>query len=310
MVGIWSGIARGAASEDKEAQAKATGLAVKIKPLKEVKEFRTRKEMSFLKFLTYMFVPLSVGMFPHLFQHWLTAKDAKSFKTPVICHPIFIMIVWVPCVLIGIWGTTTPYAGSPNGILVYLVKIKTGALLGGFLAAGILAAIMSSLDSQFLCIGTMFTTDIVNHYRPGRFSDKQQVWIARAFIIGVVIVTYFLSLANLTSVFTLGVWCFSGFSALFPLVFACVYWKRLTTAGAYACVLAVGASWLGFFYHAYSTSKTPDQFRSYSVVVGGYETMPVFWMILASTAAMVLVSLMTPRMDEQHLSRFFPENKA
>ncbi|MEO1058032.1 MAG: aminotransferase class V-fold PLP-dependent enzyme, partial [Actinomycetota bacterium] len=39
-------------------------------------------------------------------------------------------------------------------------------VLGGFLAAGILAAIMSSLDSQFLCLGTMFTTDIVNHYAP------------------------------------------------------------------------------------------------------------------------------------------------
>ena len=307
MVGVWTKISKGASAEDKESIIKAKVLAVKIKPLKEVKQFRTRKDMSFLKFLTYMFVPLSVGMFPHLFQHWLTAKDANSFKTPVVCHPIFIMIVWVPCVLIGIWGTTTAYAGSPNGILVFLVKTQTGALLGGFLAAGILAAIMSSLDSQFLCIGTMFTTDIVNHYAPKRFSDEQQIWVARAFIIGIVVVTYLLSLANLTSVFTLGVWCFSGFSALFPLVFACVYWKRLTTAGAYACVITVGITWAAFFYHAYSTSSTPDQFRSYSVVVGGHETMPVFWMILASTAAMVLVSLATKPMDDEHLARFFPE---
>lgn len=308
-VGIWSKIARGAGSEKEEDQKAAANLAVKIKPVPVVKEYRTRKEMSFLKFLTYMFVPLSVGMFPHLFQHWLTARDANSFKTPVICHPIFIMIVWVPCVLMGIWGTTTAYAGSPNGLLVFLVKTQTGAILGGFLAAGILAAIMSSLDSQFLCIGTMFTTDIVNHYAPDKFNDKQQIWVARAFIIGVVIVTYILSLANLTSVFTLGVWCFSGFSALFPLVFACVYWKRLTTAGAYACVVTVGVAWAGFFYHAYSTSATPDQFRAYSVKVGGYETMPVFWMILASTTAMVLVSLATKPMDEKHLARFFPEKK-
>lgn len=309
MIAVWTKIGKGASSDKPEDKKAASILAVKVKPLKVVKEFRTRKEMSFLKFLTYMFVPLSVGMFPHLFQHWLTAKDANSFKTPVVCHPIFIMIVWVPCVLIGIWGTATPYAGSPNGLLVFLVKTKTGAVLGGFLAAGILAAIMSSLDSQFLCIGTMFTTDIVNHYAPGKYSDKQQVWVARAFIIGVVIVTYLLSLANLTSVFTLGVWCFSGFSALFPLVFACVYWKRLTTAGAYACVLTVGIAWAAFFYHAYSTSKTPDEFRSYSVVIGGYETMPVFWMILASTAALVLVSLATKPMDEKHLERFFPASK-
>ena len=53
-----------------------------------------------------LLIPLSVGMFPHLFQHWLTAKSASSFKLPVVAHPIFIMIVWVPCVLIGIWATT------------------------------------------------------------------------------------------------------------------------------------------------------------------------------------------------------------
>ena len=55
-------------------------------------------------FISYMLVPLSVGMFPHLFQHWLTAKSAKSFRLTVIAHPICIMIVWVPCILIGIWG--------------------------------------------------------------------------------------------------------------------------------------------------------------------------------------------------------------
>lgn len=307
-VGLWTKISKGAAAEDVESQNQARELAGKLKPLKAVMEYRTRSEMSFMKFLTYMFVPLSVGMFPHLFQHWLTARNANSFKTPVICHPIFIMIVWVPCVLIGIWATTTPYEGSPNGVLIFLVKTKTAAALGGFLAAGILAAIMSSLDSQFLCIGTMFTTDMVNHYAPNRFSDSQQVWIARFFIIGIVIVTYFLSLANITSVFALGVWCFSGFSALFPLVFACLYWRRLTTAGAYACVITVAVSWIGFFAHAYFTTQTNDQFRSYSVVVGGHETLPVFWMVLASTVVMVVVSLLTKPMDEDHLARFFPQS--
>ena len=247
QVGVWKKVAGGVSSEDLDKKKNATILAKKLKPVAALKEYRTRKETSFLKFVTYMFVPLSVGMFPHLFQHWLTAKDAKSFKTPVVCHPIFIMIVWVPCVLIGIWGTTTGYQGSPNGVLVFMVKTMADPVLGGFLAAGILAAIMSSLDSQFLCIGTMFTTDIVNHYSPGKYSDSQQVWIARMFIIGIVLVTYILSLMSISSVFALGVWCFSGFSALFPLVFASIYWKRLTPAGGYACVIAAAATWILFF---------------------------------------------------------------
>ena len=35
-------------------------------------------QMSRMEFLTYLFVPLSVGMFPHLFQHWMTAKDVED----------------------------------------------------------------------------------------------------------------------------------------------------------------------------------------------------------------------------------------
>ena len=91
----------------------------------------------------------------------------------VIAHPIMIMIVWVPCVLIGVWATSAvmnghwvipPDFAKPNVVLAIMVKKLTHPVLGGFLTAGILAAIMSSLDSQFLCIGSIFTHDIASHY--------------------------------------------------------------------------------------------------------------------------------------------------
>ncbi|MEX1223740.1 MAG: sodium:solute symporter family protein, partial [Pirellulales bacterium] len=176
-----------------------------------------REGMSQLVFMTYMFVPLSVGMFPHLFQHWLTARSANSFKLPVVAHPIFIMIVWLPCVMVGVWATSglitipAPIEANPNLVLPFMVRNLAGPILGGFLTAGVLAAIMSSLDSQFLAVGTMFTEDVVVHYGgKNRFSDKQIVMIARLFIIGIVAVTYFFSLYEPRRVFVLGVWCFSG----------------------------------------------------------------------------------------------------
>ena len=118
-----------------------------------------------LMFLTYMFIPLSVGMFPHLFQHWLTAKSAKAFKLTLIAHPLCIMIVWVPCVLIGIWASgLLPWGMPPAAVLSNVLKTLIGnPILTGMLTAGILAAIMSSLDSQFLCLGTIFTNDVVLH---------------------------------------------------------------------------------------------------------------------------------------------------
>ena len=272
-------------------------------------EKATRMEMSKTKFLTYLLVPFSVGMFPHLFQHWLTAKNANSFKLPVVAHPIFIMIVWVPCVLIGVWATTDlvtvppPITQNPNRILPFLVKAKAGAVLGGFLTAGILAAVMSSLDSQFLCIGTMFSTDIVTHYAgKDRFSDKQQVWITRGFIMAVVAVTYMFSLSPPKSIFTLGIWCFSGFASLFPLVFAAVYWRNLTKWGAYAGVLATIATWLFLFREAeYGKNRT------YTIDIAGYEVMPVVAIFIASLVAMIAVSLVTRPPHKKTLQKFFAD---
>ncbi|MCB9857751.1 MAG: sodium:solute symporter family protein [Phycisphaerales bacterium] len=268
--------------------------------------------MTQLHFLTYLLIPLSVGMFPHLFQHWLTAKSAKSFKPAVILHPLLIMLVWVPCVMLGIWATSAMFGdppkpvipwgqGNPNAVLGQMVAVLTKGggtgILPGLLTAGVLAAIMSSLDSQFLCIGSIFANDIVAHYLGhDRVSDRQKVVYGRVFVILIVVVTYLLSLQRPGSVFTLAVWCFSGFSGLFPLVFASIYWKRVTKAGAYACVIVMAAVWCWLFAQSGYGAKREFLFLG---------MMPVATILAASTLALIVVSLMTSPPGEKTLAKFF-----
>lgn len=262
-----------------------------------------------LQFLTYCFIPLSVGMFPHLFQHWLTARSAKSFKLTVVAHPFFIMLVWLPCVLIGIWASA--YLGelgpgqSPNSVLGRMIgQLVHSPVLSGLVGAGVLAAIMSSLDSQFMCLGTMFTRDIVvKKFGEERISDRQRVLIARGFILLIVAITYGLSvyLKNSAHVFDLGVWCFSGFAALFPLVFAAVYWKGVTKAGAYACIIATTVVWCVLFYRDILAVK-PAGMEDELLIAG---MMPVTLMIAVSAATLVGVSLVTRKPSEATLRKFF-----
>ncbi|TWU55812.1 sodium:solute symporter family protein [Rubripirellula reticaptiva] len=277
-------------------------------------QFRTREGMDPWMFFTYMLIPFSVGMFPHLFQHWLTAKSASAFKLPVVVHPVFILIVWIPCVLIGVWATTglinipPPIAGDPNKVLGFMVKSLSGDVLGGFLLAGILAAIMSSLDSQFLCIGTMFTTDIVVHYGgKDRFNDKQIITISRVFIIAIVAVTYALSLTDIaqTRVFQLGIWCFSGFSSLFPLALLAVYWRGLSKWGAYAGVLTSAGVWYALF-SASGFGAIDNWSVDFTIGERTIHTMPVATIFIASLVATVVVSLVTPKPNEATLAKFFP----
>lgn len=257
-----------------------------------------------LQFLSYCFIPLSVAMFPHLFQHWMTARRAATFRLTVIAHPLCIMLLWAPCVLLGIWAAGAGIrAPNPNAVLGKMVGDLGAPLVTGLLTAGVLAAIMSSLDSQFLCLGTMFTNDIViHHFGEQRFNDRQRVLLARGFIVLIVAITYVLSLFPPPHIFDLGVWCFSGFASLFPVVFAALYWKRATRAGAIAGILATVASWIVLFARDMilkSRGGGEDEILIFGL-------MPVTFIFAASTLAVVLVSLVTRPPGEATLRKFFP----
>jgi SSS family solute:Na+ symporter len=264
-----------------------------------------------LQFFTYFFIPLSVGMYPHVFQHWLTARSAKTFRLSVLMHPIFILIVWVPCVLIGVWATSAtlpdgslivPVGSPPNTELATMVHKLTTPVIGGLLGAGILAAIMSSLDSQFFCLGTMFTTDIVTHYfGKERFSDRQRVLLARGFIVVIVALTYLLSLAEPRQVFPIGIWCFTGFSSLFPLVCASIYWSRCTKAGAIASVAVMAVSWSLLFRASHYGADGSYLFLG---------VLPVATVFAVSFVTLMGVSLVTKAPTEATLRKFFPDGNA
>ena len=265
-----------------------------------ISSFERELGIPFITFVSYFFIPLSVGMFPHLFQHWLTAKSASAFRLTVIAHPLCIMVVWVPCVLVGAWASgVLPPGIPPPAVLSAMLKLLVGdPVLTGLLTAGVLAAIMSSLDSQFLCLGTMFTNDIVVHRAgAGKYSDKQIILIARIFIVVIVALTYVLAMmAKDANVFDLAVWCFSGFSALFPVVFAALYWKRATKEGAVASILAALISWLYFFHLSGYGGE----------MVIGPGIIPAAVCFGAAAVAMVIVSLMTKPPSKQTLEKFFP----
>jgi solute:Na+ symporter, SSS family len=275
-------------------------------------ELLSRERMSRYSFLAYLLIPLSMGMFPHLFQHWLTARSAKAFRLSIILHPVFILLVWLPCVFIGIWASAVDLPAAiqsdPNKVLPYLVKSQLSPLVSGLVTAGILAAIMSSLDSQVLCVGTMFASDVVSgRGERRRFSDGAEIWIARVFVVLVMAVTWWLSwmLAGNRSVFALGIWCFAGFAGLFPLVFTALYWRGLTAAGALSSVLAMAGSWGYLFWRS---DWGANQEFTVPVRVGGQLVglEPVVLILTASTLALLVTSLVTSRPAAATIARFFP----
>lgn len=255
-----------------------------------------------LELLTYLCIPLCVGMFPHIFSHFLTAKDVGSFRYAIILYPLCIAVVWVPSVMLGILGNVDVpglQGSQANNVLIQMIHIHAPGILAGFLGAGVFAAIMSSLDSQSLAIGSMFTHDIVGHYRRDTFSDRQRVWVGRLFVSGVLCVTYLISLVATPSIFKLAIWSFTGFVGLFPIVVAALFWRRSTKAGVFAAIASVILLWFYFFLQNWQTP-------GYSV--GGTGIMPAAILLIAATVVLIVVSLLTKPPSSQTINKFFSES--
>jgi SSS family solute:Na+ symporter len=182
-----------------------------------------------------------------------------------------------------------------------MIHAHAPELLAGFLAAGVCAAIMFSLDSQTLSLGTMFTQDIVRHYGfDDKMTERQQVLAGRLFVVGILLATYLISLVHDRSIFRLGVWSFTGFAGLFPVVLAALFWKGSTKHGVLASIASVAGLWGWFFV---KSSSVP----AYSI--GGTGVIPAALILVVSAAVLVLVSLMTQPPRQQVLERFFDERE-
>jgi solute:Na+ symporter, SSS family len=261
------------------------------------------------KLLSYTLLPLSVAAFPHLFLHWLTAESPRTFKLPVIAYPLCLLPVWIPSVLLGVLGTdAVPGLQGPaaNSVLIRLIDLFAPGVLAGLLAAGVLAAVMSSLDSQILALSTLFTRTWLSRRsaQTGRSvgdGSAHTLRLGRLFVALIVLAVWLLSLVTERSIFRLGVWSFSGFAALAPLIFATLYWRRATRAGAWASLLTAALTWAGFFL---TVSDDP----TYSL--GGTGLLPVVLITALSAVALVVVSLFTRPPSAGAMAPFFPREDA
>ena len=312
----------------------------------------TRERISPWLFLSYTFIPLSTIAFPHINIFCLTARRMKQFKPTVILYPICLLAIWLPSVFLGVManraievpsiaakvearktlatqGSALPaeernrlrQAAAGDDVIVLLLSHYAPLWLAGLLGAGIMAAVMAS-DSQILALSTMFTEDVFAFYGgKERFGPAAQVHTGRIFVLGLTAVAYLIALRAPTSIFELAVqYAFSGYSSLFPLLAAALFWKGSTKWGALASTLwtvfaVVGIAIFQYAVPAPQSGPPVVVWTLFDVPVlsrtpGGtavFGLMPVVPMVLISTLLMVAVSLVTRKPTEQTLKRYFSQ---
>ena len=245
----------------------------------------TRERIPPAVFFSYTFMPLSAIAFPHISIFCMTAKRMAQFKRTVVLYPICIVLIWLPCVFLGMVANNAPIPqirdkqaarallaaegrhmspemlqqtrakASGDDVLVVLLNHYAPVWLAGLLGAGIMAAVMAT-DSQILALSTMFTEDIFAWYgHVERYGEQAQILTGRVFIFVVTALAYLIALRVPAGIFELaGQYAFAGFSALVPLFAGALYWRGSTKFGALASTLWVMAAVAGI---AWFQAMTP-----------------------------------------------------
>jgi SSS family solute:Na+ symporter len=211
---------------------------------------------------------------------------------------------------------------NSDGVMVHMLNRYSPAMLAGLLGAAIMACVMAS-DSQILALSTMWAEDVYRYY--GGKSEAAQVWSARVFVILCTIAAYAIAMAvrQYANIFSLAVqYAFTGYSALAPVMIACLFWRRSTKWGALASTLLVALCLIGMTWVQYATvGRAPASpamppvaldawgilYREFSgIAVTSHRFHPVLPVTVGSAILMWVVSLLTPPPSRETIARYFP----
>ena len=183
-----------------------------------------------------LIVAFGAFVYPHLFIRYMTARSVTTLKNISVLYPIAVVVVWTPAVLLGFWGIAQfPNLTNTDFILPTMVSELLPVWAIGFALAGILAALMSSLDGQVLTLSTMFSEDVVRQFFDT--SETEEIWYSRVFLVVIFAAAYVGALLTKESIVDTATFAFSGFALMFfPIVIA-FYSKRSTKETAYAGLL-------------------------------------------------------------------------
>ena len=286
----------------------------------------TRQKMPPQAFWSYTLIPLSSIMFPHMAIMCFSARRVTAFKRTVVLYPLAIMLIWLPCVFLGVLGAATlGKVADADGILLLMLEKYAPVWLAGILGAGIISAVLGSDAHQVLALSTMFTKDIYQHYG-GRekYGEKAAVHFARAFIIIVTLAAYIiaLELKAKQGIFEIAIrYAFSGFAALAPVMVAALFWKRSTKWGALAATLFTAACLIYFallqnFGHPgdviWQIGQGKDAIKVLFLNPRGDVSfwngfMTVVPMVFGSAFSMIAVSLLTRAPSAATIAKYFPK---
>ncbi len=242
---------------------------------------------------------------PHILLRFMAAGDAAKLRLSRRIATIWVVISLSVAVLIGLVGNAMTSVGAVPALAgsnseTLIVQIVTGLAKNGWLAAivagvilsGILAATMSTADSQLLAAASSVSQNLLQESLGFKLSEKKSILLARLTVVAIAVVGVILAFDPNSSVFEIVSFAWAGFGATFgPVVLCSLFWRRSNLWGALS---GMGVGAVAIFVWKYAV-------RPLGGLWNIYELLPAF---LLALAANVIISLLTEKPSEKTLKQF------
>ncbi len=222
---------------------------------------------------------------PHILVRFMSIKKASMVKKSATVAIVWVILSLGAAIVIAIlgrplYGQELVDAGMQERIFIRFASDLFPPFIAGILLSAIVAAAMSTADSQLLVASSSFTSDIYKPVFRKEASDKEVLWVGRVVVLIVAVVAFLIASSRgegAAAIMDMVENAWGGFGAAFgPVIILSLFWKRMTYKGAIAgvvCGSVVDVVWL----------------LTLSSSTGVYEIVPGF---IVGLIACVVVSLL------------------
>lgn len=227
---------------------------------------------------------------PHILARFKATRTNKDLTTARRIAVVWTALSMVGAMLVGLVGliyvtnSGAPKLDDGEKIFMLLVNAMFHPVIAGILLAAILAAIMSTADSQLLVSSSAMAEDLYKQVLKKDATSEEIVRVGRFAVILISLIALVLAMTPDSSVLGLVSYAWAGFGAAFgPAIVLSLYWSRMNRNGALAGIVVGGVTivlWKQF---------TGGWFDVYEIVPG----------IILSTLSIVIVSLITGEPEDE-----------
>jgi len=231
---------------------------------------------------------------PHIIIRFMAIESQDSLKKSAKIGITWTALIVTFAALVGVVGRMflgyDENINSNSLVFISMVRKIFPGLISGILLSAILAAAMSTADSQLLAAASAFASDVYKPViRKGKSSETEMLWAGRIVVLLIAIIAVVIaSDPNAGSIMSLVSNAWGVFGAAFgPAIMLSLFWKRFTFNGAVFGIVVGALVDILWLLNLAST--------------GIYEIVPGF---IAGTIAAIVVSLASKSPDAAVLSLF------